>query len=163
MPRMLARLEVHVQRSLGVVPSAILMRVDPRFLRTFAAVVRLESFSGAARELGYTQSAVSQHIAALESDLGTTLLHRRPVAPTEAGSRLLEHGGAILLRLDAARADVMRVAAGPPTRLAVGATALSAGLAARAIGAARAQLPPAGDRRGAGRERERTQQRDVDD
>ncbi len=118
------------------------MCVDPRFLRTFAAVVRLQSFSAAARELGYTQSAVSQHIAALEADLGTALLHRRPVAPTEAGTRLLEHGGAILLRLDSARADVMRVAAGPPTRLAAGATPLSAGLAARAIAAARAQLPP---------------------
>jgi DNA-binding transcriptional LysR family regulator len=116
--------------------------VDPRFLRTFAAVVRLASFSAAARELGYTQSAVSQHIAALEADLGTALLHRRPVAPTEAGTRLLEHGGAILLRLDAARADVMRVAAGPPTRLAVGATPLSAGVAARAIAAARVGLPP---------------------
>ncbi len=116
--------------------------MDPRFLRTFAAVVRLESFSAAARELGYTQSAVSQHIAALEADLGTALLHRRPVAPTEAGVRLLEHGGAILLRLEAARADVMRVAAGPPTRLAVGATPLSAELAARAIAAARGALPP---------------------
>jgi DNA-binding transcriptional LysR family regulator len=119
-----------------------MMGVDPRFLRTFAAVVRLESFSAAARELGYTQSAVSQHIAALEADLGVVLLSRRPVAPTEAGVRLLEHGGAILLRLDAARADVMRVAAGPPTRLAVGATPLSAGIAARAIAAARESLPP---------------------
>jgi DNA-binding transcriptional LysR family regulator len=116
--------------------------MDPRFLRTFAAVVRLESFSAAARELGYTQSAVSQHIAALEADLGVSLLSRRPVAPTEAGVRLLEHGGPILLRLQAARADVMRVAAGPPTRLAVGATPLSTAIAARAIGAARESLPP---------------------
>jgi DNA-binding transcriptional LysR family regulator len=116
--------------------------MDPRFLRTFSAVARLASFSAAARELGYTQSAVSQHIAALEADLGTTLLHRRPVAPTEAGTRLLEHGGAILLRLDAARADVQRVAAGPPTRLAVGATPLSAGRAAQAVARARMALPP---------------------
>jgi DNA-binding transcriptional LysR family regulator len=142
MEGMLARALVHVQRSFVVNRSGILMTVDPRFLRTFAAVVRLESFSAAARELGYTQSAVSQHISALEADLGTVLLHRRPVAPTEAGVRLLEHGAAILLRLDAARADVMRVAAGPPTRLAVGATPLSAERAARAIAAARASLPP---------------------
>ena len=39
--------------------------MDPRFLRTFVTVVRLESFSAAARALGYTQSAVSQHIAVL--------------------------------------------------------------------------------------------------
>src|SRR5438445_180474 len=68
--------------------------MDPRFLRTFATVTRLASFSAAARELGYTQSAVSQHIAALEGELGAPLLSRRPVAPTEAGARLLEHAGA---------------------------------------------------------------------
>jgi DNA-binding transcriptional LysR family regulator len=116
--------------------------VDPRFLRTFAAVVRLGSFSAAARELGYTQSAVSQHIAVLEADLGATLLHRRPVAPTEAGTRLLEHAGAILLRLDAARADVARAVAEAPGTLVVGATPLSASLAARAVAAARRARPP---------------------
>jgi DNA-binding transcriptional LysR family regulator len=114
--------------------------MDPRFLRTFATVTRLASFSAAARELGYTQSAVSQHIAALEGELGAPLLSRRPVAPTEAGARLLEHAGAILLRLEAARADVMRVAAGPPGTLRVGATPLSAGVAARAVAGTRAAL-----------------------
>ena len=48
--------------------------MDPRFLRTFVTVARLGSFSAAARELGYTQSAVSQHIAVLEADLGAVLL-----------------------------------------------------------------------------------------
>jgi DNA-binding transcriptional LysR family regulator len=123
-------------------PSRILIAVDPRFLRTFAAVVRLRSFSAAARELGYTQSAVSQHIAGLEADLGATLLQRRPVAPTEAGTRLLEHAGAILLRLDAARADVARAVAEAPGRLVVGATPLSAGIAARTVAAARRARPP---------------------
>jgi DNA-binding transcriptional LysR family regulator len=115
--------------------------MDPRCLRTFAAVVRHASFSAAARDLGYTQSAVSQHVAALETDLGTTLLHRRPVEPTEAGRRLLEHAGAILLRLEAARADVARAAAAPPGRFLVGATPLSAVLAARAVSAARRARP----------------------
>jgi DNA-binding transcriptional LysR family regulator len=118
--------------------------VDPRFLRTFTAVVRLRSFSEAARELGYTQSAVSQHVAALEADLGTTLLTRRPVAPTEAGTRLFEHAGAILLRLDAARADVVRVAAEPPGRLVLGATPMSAAGAARVVAAARRSRPALG-------------------
>ena len=49
--------------------------MDPRHLRTLAVVARRASFSAAARELGYTQSAVSQHVAALEADVGTT---RRP-------------------------------------------------------------------------------------
>jgi DNA-binding transcriptional LysR family regulator len=120
------------------------MRVDPRCLRTFTAVVRLGSFSEAARELGYTQSAVSQHVAALEADLGTTLLTRRPVAPTEAGTRLFEHAGTILLRLDAARADVVRVAAEPPGMLVLGATPLSAPAAARIVAAARRSRPALG-------------------
>ena len=52
---------------------------------------------------------MSQQIAALENDLKVPLLHRRPVTPTEAGARLLEHAEPILLRLDAARADVTRM------------------------------------------------------
>src|SRR4051794_7820493 len=99
--------------------------MDPRFLRTFVTVARLGSFSGAARELGYTQSAVSQHIGVLEADLGAPLLTRRPVAPTEAGARLLEHAEPILLRLEAARADVARVAGGPPRSLRIGSTPLA--------------------------------------
>ncbi|HEY3508870.1 MULTISPECIES: LysR family transcriptional regulator [Kribbella] len=70
--------------------------MDPHLLRTFVAVASCGSFSAAAEQLGYTQSAVSQHIAALESDLGTPLLHRRPVVPTPSGERLLEHAGPLL-------------------------------------------------------------------
>ncbi len=103
------------------------MAMDPHLLRTFAAVARLASFSAAARELGYTQSAVSQHIAALEADLGTGLLTRRPVAPTPAGHRLLEHTAPLLLRIDAARADVRRLAAAPPGRLTLAASPLAVG------------------------------------
>lgn len=107
--------------------------MDPRFLRTFVRVVRLGSFSAAARELGYTQSAVSQHIAVLEGDVGAPLLTRRPVGVTEAGARLLEHAEPILLRLDAARADVARVASGPPSRLRLGATPLAVAFAAELV------------------------------
>ncbi|MEV7886150.1 LysR family transcriptional regulator [Streptomyces sp. NPDC002817] len=102
--------------------------MDPHLLRTYVTVARLASFSEAARELGYTQSAVSQHIQALEQDLGAPLLTRRPVLPTAAGERLLEHAGPLLLRLDAARADVVRMAAAPEHGLALAAapTALGA-------------------------------------
>ncbi|NUS03412.1 MAG: LysR family transcriptional regulator, partial [Nonomuraea sp.] len=82
--------------------------MDPNLLRTFVTVARHGSFSAAATELGYTQSAISQQIAALEADLGLPLLSRRPVEPTAAGLRLLEHAGPLLLRLRAARADVLR-------------------------------------------------------
>ncbi|MFI5909155.1 LysR family transcriptional regulator [Dactylosporangium sp. NPDC051541] len=99
--------------------------MEPHLLRTFAAVARLGSFSAAADELGYTQSAVSQQIAALEQDVGAALLRRRPVALTDAGSRLLEHTGPILLRLAAARADVARLSGPPPAAVVLGATPLS--------------------------------------
>jgi DNA-binding transcriptional LysR family regulator len=100
-------------------------QVEVQLLRTFVAVARRGSFSAAASELGYTQAAVSQQIAALESELKTRLLSRRPVEPTEAGARLLEHAEPILLRLDAARADVTRVTSAPAATLVVGATPLA--------------------------------------
>ncbi|MFI8364188.1 LysR family transcriptional regulator [Streptomyces sp. NPDC085612] len=121
--------------------------MDPHLLRTFVTVARLSSFSGAARELGYTQSAVSQHIAALEGDLRTELLTRRPVHPTPAGVRLLEHAGPLLLRLDAARADVLRLAAAPPARVTLAASPLAVGprllAALPATGVTLRVLPPA--------------------
>ena len=100
-------------------------RVETNLLRTFVAVARLASFSAAAAELGYTQAAVSQQVAALENDLKTRLLNRRPVEPTEAGARLLEHAEPILLRLDAARADVTRLTSAPAATLVVGVTPLA--------------------------------------
>lgn len=101
------------------------MGMDPHLLRTFVAVARCGSFSEAARELGYTQSAVSQHIAALESDLGAVLLQRRPVSPTGVGVRLLEHAGPLLLRLDAARADIARLTTAPAARIVIGVSPLA--------------------------------------
>ncbi|MDI2131078.1 LysR family transcriptional regulator [Yinghuangia seranimata] len=115
--------------------------MDPHLLRTFVAVARLGSFSAAARELGYTQSAVSQHIAALEHDLGAPLLGRRPVAPTPVGARLLEHAGPLLLRLDAARADIARLTSAPTDRLAIGATPLGAAELPGALAAVRRAHP----------------------
>lgn len=56
---------------------------DLKLLATFLAVVRQGSMAGAAAALGYVPSAVSQHIAALERDLGVELIVRRP------GSRLI--------------------------------------------------------------------------
>ncbi|ARF53847.1 LysR family transcriptional regulator [Streptomyces gilvosporeus] len=93
--------------------------MDPHLLRTFVAVIDHRSFSAAAQALGYTQSAVSQHIAALEADLGTRLVERRPVGPTESGGRLMEHARPLLLRLDAARADIVGLHGIRPGRLAV--------------------------------------------
>lgn len=105
----------------------MLMHMNPNQLRTFVAVLEHRSFSTAAAALGYTQSAVSQHIAALESHLGTRLIERRPVAPTPAGARLMEHAPALLLLLDAARADVARVHDVRPARLTLAHTPAALG------------------------------------
>ncbi|MBV2153479.1 LysR family transcriptional regulator [Kitasatospora sp. SUK 42] len=116
--------------------------VDPQQLRTFVTVARLASFSEAARELGYTQSAVSQQIASLEADLGAALLVRRPVGPTEAGRRLLEHAAPLLVRMEAARADVARLVGASNARLVLGATPLAIGATlGRALGEVRRVYP----------------------
>ncbi|MEU8656387.1 LysR family transcriptional regulator [Actinoplanes philippinensis] len=113
--------------------------MDPHLLRTFVAVAETGSFSAAAQRLRYTQSAVSQQIALLETDLGTPLLTRRPVAVTPAGERLLRHATLLLNRLAAARADVTRAVA-PPGRLIVGLTPLAwSRRISRALAAIRAE------------------------
>jgi DNA-binding transcriptional LysR family regulator len=118
-------------------------RVETQLLKTFATVARRGSFSAAAVELGYTQAAISQQIAALEYDLKVSLLNRRPVTPTEAGARLLEHAEPILLSLDAARADVTRMTRPPAATLVVGATPLAGGspLLPLALSALRKRMP----------------------
>jgi DNA-binding transcriptional LysR family regulator len=121
----------------------MLIAVETQLLRTFVAVARLGSFSAAAASLGYTQAAVSQQIAALENDLKTQLLSRRPVAPTEAGVRLLEHAEPILLRLDAAKTDVTRLTASPAATLAIGVTPLAGARPSltEALASLRARMP----------------------
>ncbi len=71
---------------------------DLRRLRAFHAVAERGSFSEAALALGYAQSVVSHHVAALEQEFGLTLIDRatRPVRPTEAGERLREHAAVVL-------------------------------------------------------------------
>jgi DNA-binding transcriptional LysR family regulator len=98
--------------------------IDLRHLAALEAVARTRSFGRAARELGYTQSAVSQQIAQLERMVGQRLFDRpggpRRVEPTEAGLLLLGHADAIVARLDAARADMAALAEGAAGTLRVG-------------------------------------------
>ncbi|HXR12844.1 MAG TPA: LysR family transcriptional regulator [Gaiellaceae bacterium] len=98
--------------------------VEIRHLAALEAVGRTHSFGRAARELGYTQSAVSQQIAQLEKIVGQRLVERpggpRPVALTEAGQLLLRHADAIVAQLDAAQADMAALAEGAAGPLRVG-------------------------------------------
>ncbi|WP_210493927.1 LysR family transcriptional regulator [Patulibacter sp. SYSU D01012] len=81
--------------------------LDARRLRVLREVARRGSFSAAADELGYTQSAVSQQIAALEREVALPLLDRhRGVRPTVAGDVLLRHADAILARIADAEAEL---------------------------------------------------------
>ena len=82
--------------------------LDVRRLRVLREVARCGSFSGAADSLGYTQPAISRHVALLERETGTTLLERRPagVRLTEAGRLLVGHADAILARLRDAEEDL---------------------------------------------------------
>ena len=61
-------------------------------LKTFVSACEAGSLSALARQLGRTQSSISQHIARLESELGVALLERqaRGIEPTEAGRILRE-------------------------------------------------------------------------
>ncbi len=73
-------------------------------LRVLREVAYRGSFSAAAEALSYTQSAVSQQIAALEAETGLSLLERHPrgVTLTAAGQTLVGHADGILARLEAA-------------------------------------------------------------
>lgn len=86
---------------------------DLRRLRAFHAVAERRSFSAAALELGYAQSVVSHHVAALEEEFGLTLVDRsrRPVALTPAGERLRGHAVAVLGAVAEAE-DELRALAG---------------------------------------------------
>jgi DNA-binding transcriptional LysR family regulator len=98
--------------------------VEMRHFAALEAVSRTGSFGRAARELGYTQSAVSQQIAQLERIVRQRLFHRpggpRRVEPTEAGLLLLRHADAIVAQLDAARADMAALVEGEAGTLRVG-------------------------------------------
>ena len=98
--------------------------LELRYLQSLRAIAETGSFHAAADELEYTQSAVSQHVAALEAVVGLRLVERgrgrRKIELTEAGTLLLRHADAIAARLSAARADLQAYAAGASGILRVG-------------------------------------------
>ena len=98
--------------------------IELRHLAALEAVSRTRSFGRAARELGYTQSAISQQIARLEQAVGQKLVERpggpRRVDLTDAGRLLLRHADVIVAQLDAAGADMAAFAEGAAGPLRVG-------------------------------------------
>ena len=80
-------------------------------LRVLTEVIGRGSFSAAAEALSYTQSAVSQAIARLEAETGTTLVvrDRQGIRATAAGATLVEHAETIFAQIDAAETDLAAV------------------------------------------------------
>jgi DNA-binding transcriptional LysR family regulator len=86
--------------------------LDVRRMRVLREVAQRGSFSAAAEALSFTQSAVSQQIAALEREAGTVLVQRgaRGVRLTDAGEAVVRHAEAILARLAEAEAELEAIA-----------------------------------------------------
>src|SRR3954453_14740284 len=86
--------------------------LDVRRMKVLREVATRGSFSAAAEALNFTQSAVSQHVAALERESGATLVHRnsRGVTLTDAGRALVAHADAILARIECAEEELADIA-----------------------------------------------------
>ncbi|AUI52659.1 LysR family transcriptional regulator [Arthrobacter crystallopoietes] len=84
--------------------------VNPVHLRTLLEVTRRGSFAAAAVQLGYTASAVSQQMSALEREAGVTLFERsaRSVRPTETAFVMARHAAKVLTDIDALLAATSR-------------------------------------------------------
>jgi DNA-binding transcriptional LysR family regulator len=98
--------------------------LELRHLQALLAVTDEGTFSRAAGRLGYTQSAVSQQISALERMVGAPVFDRpggpRPVELTEAGRVLVDHARGVLNRLGLAQAELHAIATGERGTVRVG-------------------------------------------
>ncbi|RBQ15680.1 LysR family transcriptional regulator [Spongiactinospora rosea] len=95
--------------------------LDFRRLMLICEFARRGSIAGAAASLGYSPSAVSQQLAALEREAGTALIDRtaRSAELTDAGRRLVEHAERILSMVEAAESDLSAHAATPSGRVLI--------------------------------------------
>jgi DNA-binding transcriptional LysR family regulator len=95
-----------------------------RELRAVLAVAELGSFRRAAAELGYTQSALSHQVSALEAALGWPLFHRpggrAKVRLTPAGEAVCRRARRALSEVEAVAADAEQAARGEIVRVRVG-------------------------------------------
>lgn len=96
--------------------------LDIHRLRVFRSVVASGSIHAAAASLGYTASAVSQHVAALQRETGLTLITRvgRGIQPTAAGLALAAEADDLLRRLGGMDSFVAGLRAGRIGALSIG-------------------------------------------
>ncbi|GAB7007314.1 LysR family transcriptional regulator [Nocardioides sp. AN3] len=96
--------------------------LNPVHLRTLAVVIRTGSFADAARQIGYTGSAVSQQVAALERAVQLPLFERdaHSIRPTPAAEFLAERATSILAALASLDEDIRGLTKGDLGRLRLG-------------------------------------------
>src|ERR1700735_2478542 len=101
-----------------------------RELQAVLAVAELGSFRRAAAALGYTQSALSHQVSALEAALGQLLFHRpggrAAVRLTPAGEAVCRRARRALSEVEAVAADAEQAARGEVVRVRVGVTQTTA-------------------------------------
>ena len=101
-----------------------------RELQAVLAVAELGSFRRAATALGYTQTALSHQVSALEAALGQPLFHRpggrAPVRLTPAGEAVCRRARRALSEVEAVAADAEQAARGEVVRVRVGVTQTAA-------------------------------------
>ena len=102
----------------------MLQDIEIRHLSALQAVAEEGSFGRAAVRLGFTQSAISQQIAALERAVGGAVFDRpggpKKVELTPVGALLLHHANAILGRMRTASEDLDRLRTGSAGQITVG-------------------------------------------
>lgn len=86
--------------------------LDLRRLRVLRVVAEHGSLRAAAEAMSYSRAAISQHIAALEREVGAPVLerHARGVRLTDVGRVLVAHTDAVVARLSEAEAEVEAIA-----------------------------------------------------
>lgn len=95
--------------------------LDVHRLRVLRTVVATGSVGAAATTLGYTPSAVSQHLATLQRETGLRLIERkgRGIEPTAAGRTLADEAGRVLASLSGVEGVVGDLRAGRVGRLSI--------------------------------------------
>ncbi|NMO03145.1 LysR family transcriptional regulator [Gordonia sp. TBRC 11910] len=93
--------------------------IDTHRLMIFRSVVATGSVSGAASTLGYTSSAVSQHVSALQRETGLSLVEKsgRGIVPTPAGRVLADAATKLMQQVDELTATVEDLRAGTTDRV----------------------------------------------
>ena len=125
---------------------ASLRDLEVRHLVAFDAVASTGTFGRAAEKLGYTQSAISQQIAALERLVDGKLFDRpggpKPVELTPLGEQVLASARELLARVDAVGEEIDRFRTGEIGRITVGTyQSVSAKVLPRVVGRMRTEYP----------------------